>query len=143
MLCTLTYAGMPNASGGAVVIDTATLAGIHTGTIWHLQAIEGVGSHQGVEPPTTPERDGSHLWDDDEPGLLSEAVTDDHLASQVAVANIPHKGTAGLFIPAMALRRFLRSLDLMPLEPLDAAAALGRLTRSRSKKQRSSSGATS
>lgn len=77
------FAGMPNSSGGAVLTDTGTLAGLHVGNIWHLEELPGGSSNSGggssrrrraVQPPDTTEIDPERMWNAAEGGSF-EAVT--------------------------------------------------------------------
>ena len=100
---------------------------MYVGTIWHLedyaegQPSTSSTSRSSSSPPTEIERDPESLWEgDEEAGPLERAADSVELAAHLSRVNIPHKSSAGLFIPAMALRQCLQGLGQAPRAPLDA-----------------------
>lgn len=136
--------GMPNSSGAPLLLDTRTVAGLHTGIVCHLQELEevdvggrssaggssggassdaGHGDNQAI-PPATIERDPCKLWqEEEEPGLPAGEAEDDHLAAQLSKVNIGQKNSAGIFVPAPELLAFLAELGgaMVRRFPIDAA----------------------
>ena len=91
-------AGMPNSSGGAVIISSRRLIGVHVGSCWHRNTSATNGRSEGgsctseavssasTEPPDILEVDASKLWrepDDCQP------ETRDNVAAQESYAKIP------------------------------------------------------
>ena len=91
---------MPNRSGGAVVISSRRLIGVHVSSCWHRDRPSGTGRSEGgsstseavsstsSEPPDILEVDALNMWREPDDGQL-EAETSDHVAAQESYANIP------------------------------------------------------
>ncbi|PNH03668.1 hypothetical protein TSOC_010247 [Tetrabaena socialis] len=77
--------GMPVSSGGAVVSDSSTLAGLYTGTVWHLEGLDGSSRSSsgggGARPPAELERDPKGMWDDNETDEVEAAAASDTAAA--------------------------------------------------------------
>ena len=90
--------GMPNSSGGAVVISSRRLIGVHVGSCWHRDTRATCGRSEGgsntseggsstsTEPPDILEVDASKMWREPDDG---QDEPPDHVAAQESYANIP------------------------------------------------------
>lgn len=117
---------MPNSSGGAVVRSTRLLAGLHTGTVYHLEELPSsscCSSSSSVEAPAELELDPTSMWEDpDEVDAVEAAAADDSMAAQLSRINIQHKSSAAMFVPAAALIRFLQAVHLQRSDGMDVAS---------------------
>ena len=91
--------GMPNSSGGAVVVSCSRLIGVHVSSCWHRascggsdggSSAGGSSSSMSTEPPDVLEIDASHLWMEPD-----QAETPDNVAAQESYVNIPVSSHAG------------------------------------------------
>jgi len=88
--CNIT--GMPNSSGGAVVISSRRLIGLHVGSCWHRDTCATNGMSEGgsctsTEPPDILEVDALSMWREPDDGQAE--MLPDHVAAQESYANIP------------------------------------------------------
>ena len=95
--CNIT--GMPNSSGGAVVISSRRLIGLHVGSCWHRDTCATNGTSEGgscmseggsctsTEPPDILEVDALSMWREPDDGQAE--MLPDHVAAQESYANIP------------------------------------------------------
>lgn len=102
---------MPNTSGAPVIDNDGYYAGMHIGTVWHLNTTEGHGQIARVEPPNKTTLDAQNMWvppesvrsssadsDETEQGLSARLDQVD-LSSKHAIQNIPEKESLATFVP--------------------------------------------
>jgi hypothetical protein len=113
------HGAMPNASGGAVLLDTLTFGGTHVGAVSHKSTESCEDAADEVAPLDRSDLATSHLWN---PGSRSQGCTApsasdgqgsvDAEAEQLvamrnltlhAVEHVGHKDQLALFVPADAI----------------------------------------
>ncbi|KAG2440708.1 hypothetical protein HXX76_003565 [Chlamydomonas incerta] len=144
--------GMPNSSGGAVLCysddggDTLLLAGIYTGTVYHLEeasshpstvsgggggssstSTSASGSSSGSSTsPAQIERDPNALWTPGTDALAVDAVAaaagDVAKSAELGRLNIAHKNSVSIFTTAPALWQLLQAAGMAPPDPEQVAA---------------------
>ncbi|KAG2491207.1 hypothetical protein HYH03_010417 [Edaphochlamys debaryana] len=138
--------GMPNSSGGAMLSDGTTLAGIFTSIVWHLEEIPdsshagsgGSGSGSGGSSSGRSSSSGGSgsvsaaielnpnaMWTppaDTAPDAVAAVGGDPAQAAELSRLNIGHKNSASIFTTASALWQLLQGAELVPLEPVQQAA---------------------
>lgn len=136
-----TATGVPNSSGGPLLRDSDTVAGMYTGIVWHLEGVGGPSSPSSspssscgasgdaLQPPSAIERDPSKLWTPPASAAAADAVDTDR-AAELSRLSVGHKNSEMIITTTSALWNLLQEASVATLDWLQAAAARSAARRS-------------